>query len=347
MRMLFTAFPQRSAGVVLLKTGKLTCRFTDGQRVMLADVPAAFHDSPAGELVSEQLIAADPVWRPFFAHERVQKAASLYMRFSDYLESFHYCQWKNVRDGYHSIELTNTESEHGGARLCWACDNAMRGTGGKLFTELCEKNRAEWVIEAARRGLKLTEGHQLTEPELCWWALVFGVADLIPGGIARRITGVEPEEITGVMSESTIVPDRPTAQSVLAAAVEAAEAVIPQERMKPVIKLAADEAPAAGFMLRPKLQRWESEKYTRWVKTQQCCGCGSPADDPHHIINSGLGLGGVGTKTHDLFVIPLCRRCHDELHRDVSAWERQHGSQVTLLVQFLNRALGIGAILKA
>lgn len=347
MRMLFTAFPQRSAGVVLLKTGKLTHRFTDGQRVMLADVPAAFHNSPAGELVSDQLIAADPVWRPFFAHERVQKAASLYMRFSDYLESFHYCQWKNVRDGYHSIELTNTESEHGGARLCWSCDNALRGTDGKLFTELCEKNRAEWVIEAARRGLKLMEGHQLTEPELCWWALVFGVADLIPGGIARRITGVEPEEITGVMSESTIIPDRPTAQGVLAAAVEAAEAVIPQERMKSVIKLAADEAPAAGFMLRPKLQRWESEKYTRWVKTQQCCGCGSPADDPHHIINSGLGLGGVGTKTHDLFVIPLCRRCHDELHRDVSAWERQHGSQVKLLVQFLNRALGIGAILKA
>ncbi|EOV0992703.1 DUF968 domain-containing protein, partial [Edwardsiella piscicida] len=158
---------------------------------------------------------------------------------------------------------------------------------------------------------------------------------------------VEPEEITGVMSESTIIPDRPTAQGVLAAKVEAAEASIPQEKMKPVIKLAADEAPAAGFMLRPKLQRWESEKYTRWVKTQQCSGCGSSADDPHHIINSGLGLGGVGTKTHDLFVIPLCRRCHDELHRDVSTWERQHGSQIELLVQFLNRALGIGAILKA
>ncbi|KAB0585077.1 DUF968 domain-containing protein [Edwardsiella anguillarum] len=347
MRMLFTAYPQRSAGVVLLKTGKLTRRFIDGQRVMLADVPAAFHDSPAGELVSDQLIAADPVWRQFFAHERVQKAAGLYMNFSEYLESFHYCQWKGVRDGYHDIQLTTTHSEHGGARLCWTCDNAMRGTEGKLFTELCEKNRAEWVIEAARRGLTLPEGHQLTGPELCWWALVFGVADLIPGGIARRITGVEPEEITGVMSESTIIPNRPTAQGVLAAKVEVAEAAIPQEKMKPVIKLAADEAPAAGFMLRPKLQRWESEKYTRWVKTQACCGCGSPADDPHHIINSGLGLGGVGTKAHDLFVIPLCRRCHDELHRDVSAWERQHGSQVKLLVQFLNRALGIGAILKA
>ncbi|WP_275039083.1 DUF968 domain-containing protein, partial [Edwardsiella tarda] len=47
----------------------------------------------------------------------------------------------------------------------------------------------------------------------------------------------------------------------------AVQAVIPQ----PVIKLVADEAPAAGFMLRPKLLRWESSKYTRWVKTQPCC----------------------------------------------------------------------------
>ena len=347
MRMLFTAFPQRNAGVVLLKTGKLTHRFTDGQRVMLADVPVAFQDSPAGELVSDQLIAADPVWRPFFAHERVQKAASLYMQFSDYLESFHYCQWKTMRDGYHSTELTNAESSHGGARLCWTCDNALRGTDGRLFTELCEKNRAEWIVEASRRGLKLPDGHQLTEPELCWWAVMFGVADLIPTGIARRITGIEPEEIRGVMRESTIVPSRITAQEVLASKVATAKSVLPKREIKPVIKLAADEAPAAGFMLRPKLQRWESEKYTRWVKTQQCCGCGSPADDPHHIINSGLGLGGVGTKAHDLFVIPLCRRCHDELHRDVSGWERQHGSQIKLLVQFLNRALGIGAIVKA
>ena len=40
--------------------------------------------------------------------------------------------------------------------------------------------------------------------------------------------------------------------------------------------------------------------------------CGNQADDPHHII--GHGLGGMGTKADDLFVIPLCRKCHNELH---------------------------------
>ncbi len=110
----------------------------------------------------------------------------------------------------------------------------------------------------------------------------------------------------------------------------------------PVLALGIDDDPPAAYMRNPKLQRWECETYTRWVKTQKCCGCEQPADDPHHII--GHGFGGTGTKVHDLFVIPLCRRCHDKLHRDAGAFEREHGSQVDLLFRFLNRALGIGAI---
>lgn len=39
-----------------------------------------------------------------------------------------------------------------------------------------------------------------------------------------------------------------------------------------------------------------------------------PADDPHHLI--GHGQGGMGTKAHDLFVLPLCRKHHDKLHAD-------------------------------
>ncbi|MGC9770931.1 hypothetical protein P4I21_26935, partial [Escherichia coli] len=47
--------------------------------------------------------------------------------------------------------------------------------------------------------------------------------------------------------------------------------------------------------------------------------CGNQADDPHHII--GHGLGGMGTKADDLFVIPLCRKCHNELHAGVKDFE--------------------------
>ncbi|WP_350355588.1 hypothetical protein [Serratia symbiotica] len=37
-----------------------------------------------------------------------------------------------------------------------------------------------------------------------------------------------------------------------------------------------------------------------------------PADDPHHIIDHGLG--GTGTRPHDIFTLPLTRACHTRLH---------------------------------
>ncbi len=84
------------------------------------------------------------------------------------------------------------------------------------------------------------------------------------------------------------------------------------------------------------------EKYTRWVKTQPCACCGMPADDPHHLI--GHGQGGMGTKAHDLFVLPLCRKHHDELHTDTVAFEEKYGSQLELIFRFIDRALAIGVL---
>lgn len=112
------------------------------------------------------------------------------------------------------------------------------------------------------------------------------------------------------------------------------------EVVKPVLNLTIDPEPPAGFMKTPKLQRWESEKYLRWVKSQPCCVCGATADDAHHII--GHGQGGIGTKAHDLFTIPLCRVHHSELHKDPKEWEREHGSQLVLLFKFLDRSIGLG-----
>lgn len=70
--------------------------------------------------------------------------------------------------------------------------------------------------------------------------------------------------------------------------------------------------------------------------------CGNQADDPHHII--GHGLGGMGTKADDLFVIPLCRGCHNKLHAGVKAFEEKHGSQPWLLIRFLMHARNAGVL---
>jgi len=55
-------------------------------------------------------------------------------------------------------------------------------------------------------------------------------------------------------------------------------------------------------------------------------------------------MGGMGTKAHDLFVIPLCRAHHDELHADAVAFEAKYGTQPELLLKTLDRALAIGAL---
>jgi len=71
--------------------------------------------------------------------------------------------------------------------------------------------------------------------------------------------------------------------------------------------------------------RIQDAKYTQWVKTLKCCGCGDQSDDPHHP--HGAGFKGMGTKVPDYWCIPLCRKCHDELHHDVHAWEESNGTQ--------------------
>jgi len=138
-----------------------------------------------------------------------------------------------------------------------------------------------------------------------------------------------PEIVQSVSRESEMKPSLP-ATSIL------------QEKVKKILALEIDPETPESFMLRPKRRRWVNEKYTRWVKTQPCACCNQPADDPHHLI--GHGQGGMGTKAHDLFVIPLCRAHHDELHANPVAFEQKYGSQLELLIRFLDRALSIGAI---
>ncbi|WP_249928448.1 DUF968 domain-containing protein [Escherichia coli] len=106
--------------------------------------------------------------------------------------------------------------------------------------------------------------------------------------------------------------------------------------------IAVDPESPESFMKRPKRRRWVNEKYTRWVKTQPCACCGKPADDPHHLI--GHGQGGMGTKSHDIFTLPLCREHHNELHADPLAFEEKHGSQVDLIFRFLDHAFATGVL---
>jgi hypothetical protein len=86
-----------------------------------------------------------------------------------------------------------------------------------------------------------------------------------------------------------------------------------------------------GLTFRQKLQKgyvrpYRSKAYLEYVSGLVCCGCGQPADEAHHVISAGIG-GGMGTKASDFLTLPVCRKCHDEIHRDSKKWEEMHGSQ--------------------
>ncbi|ELH4478560.1 DUF968 domain-containing protein [Salmonella enterica] len=376
MRAILTAFPQNGARVTLLKSGNLTNRLRDGQRIMICDVPRQLENTPAGEIPDTgQWLAQDEALQSFFSDSRVINAAGGPEGLNRWVSRIPDCQCAGA-GGDHVVNLTTAQTQDGGAvRLCHACDNAHYMKGYRTLSDVITRNRAEWIVDYARMSLRLEREHQVTLPELFCWAVLRGVTDAMPVSVIRRFASLpEDEVLTGTIKEADINPwqlsARQTVQIVEKKAGEGLAAVYPDiytvsdkkgliktpglkvesaasatERVKPVLVLAANDDPPAGYMRKPKMQRLELPEYTWWVKRQPCCGCGKRADDPHHII--GHGFGGTGTKACDLLVIPLCRVCHDMLHKNVKAWEEQNGSQLLWLARTLARATGIGAITAA
>ncbi|EAB9908227.1 DUF968 domain-containing protein [Salmonella enterica subsp. enterica] len=371
MKAILTAFPQNAAKVTLLRSGNLTHRLRDGQRIMICDVPRQLENVPAGEIPDTgQWLAQDEALQPFFSDSRVINAAGGPEGLKTWVSRIPDCQ---CAGGDHVVNMTTAQTQDGGAvRLCHTCDNTHYMKGYRDLSDVITRNRAEWIVDYARMSLRLEREHQLTLPELFCWAVLRGVTDAIPVNVIRRFASLpEDEVLNGTIKEADINPwqlsarqlvEKKAGEGIAAMSpdihtVSGAKSLIKDSglnemlnetaagRVKPVLVLAANDDPPAGYMRKPKMQRLELPEYTRWVKHQPCCGCGNASDDPHHIIDHGFG--GTGTKACDLLVIPLCRVCHDMLHKNVKAWEDQNGSQLLWLARTLARATSIGAITAA
>ncbi|UWS31963.1 DUF968 domain-containing protein [Erwinia pyrifoliae] len=349
MRALLTPEIAPRLGVVLFRPGADVMNLFRQGRVLIENVPEHLKSLPSGHVPAAlQPLADDPALHPFLTDERVISAAGGLNGLEYWLvRQDGGCQW--AHGDYHHPELVTLRHPPGAVRLCWSCDNRLREQSTDTLEGLAASNVFQWVIHQARQSLGFDESHVLTLPELCWWAIRCDVVAALPEGMARKALRMPDEVMQSVTRESDIVPAVQATRIVLAKAQSAHTALRSHESLpvpeKPVLKLATDPESPESFMLRPKRRRWENQTYTRWVKTQPCAGCGRPADDPHHII--GHGMGGTGTKAHDLFVIPLCRCCHNELHADVAAFETKYGTQLALLFRFLDRVLAIGVIATA
>lgn len=334
MRALLKPYAQRAAGVGIFTPGTDLMWLFDQKQLLVSTVPPELADQPDGKLpdVIHSLVD-DQRLKDFFMNERVLNAAGGEWALRDWLKRIMTCQWTRSDDKYHTKEMDTLKYGHSGVRLCWHHENKFREHILDELDRLADRNRAEFIIVSAVRELKLSEGHQLSFYDLCWWATLRGLVDLMPYDAARHALRWQPEKpIKSVGRESDIVPEAHPVQ-------------VLKERVEPVkavIHVAIDPETPESFMLRPKRRRWENAKYTQWVKRQPCCGCGNQADDPHHI--TGNGFGGMGTKAHDMFVIPLCRQCHDRLHANTAEWEEENGSQLLLAMRTMDSALAMGVI---
>ncbi len=331
-RALLTPYVQKDLGVVIFKPGSELIPLFGQKRLLITTVPEELSELPSGAIPSvSQKLVDDKRLADFFKDRRVILAAGGVSSLERWVERLPACQWDKTADGYHDKNLTVHPFDGSYVRLCWHHEHKFRDMVLEEFFLIAERNRAAWILDSIRIELQIPDDQHVSFHELCWWVFSKGIIDALPDSAARKALGWKPQPaIKSVGREADIQPEF-SPHEVLEEYVEQVNAII---------ALRVDPEPPESFMFRKKLKPWRNEKYTRWVKSQPCLCCGQQADDPHHLI--GHGLGGTGTKTHDLFTIPLCRKHHDELHRDMLAWEAEYGSQVNLFFDFLNYSLGVG-----
>ncbi|RCX00563.1 MULTISPECIES: DUF968 domain-containing protein [Kosakonia] len=329
MRALLNPVVVTELGLVMFRPGtSLLPHFRRG-RMLLENEPERLAGMPNGELPpAEQPLAEDPALAGVFENEAVLRRAGGINGLESWLESGTGCQWPH--ESWHDENMTTMRHAPGAIRLCWHCDNILREHSTEQLAGIAHANCAAYILTTARRELGFDDSHSLTLPEFCWWLARNGLADVLPEEAARQVLLMPKPVIKSVTRELDLVPGMPQARDIV------------EEVAKQVLALCIDPESPESFMKVEKYRRWENPVWTRWVKSQQCMCCYNPADDPHHII--GHGFGGMGTKVHDLFVIPLCRAHHDAVHADTVAFEEKYGSQLELLFRFLTRALGIGVL---
>lgn len=346
MRVLVTPEIAHRLGIVLFRPGPDAMPLFMQGRVLVEPEPKSMRGLPSGVVPAvRQPLAEDKSLLPFFSNERVIRAAGGAGALSDWLlRHVKSCQWPH--GDYHHSETVIHRYGTGAMVLCWHCDNQLRDQTSESLEQLAQQNQAEWMIDVIRHAMNGTQERELSLAELCWWAVCNQVTDALPETVLSRSMGLPAEKIRSVYRESDIIPGEKTATSILKQRTKNLVLPTHQQQNRPqenkVVTLTVDPDSPAQYLRRQKPQREEMPVYTRWVKTQKCMTCGNQADDPHHII--GHRLGGMGTKADDLFVIPLCRKCHNELHAGVKEFEEKHGSQLLLLICFLMHAKNSGVL---
>lgn len=217
--------------------------------------------------------------------------------------------------------------------VCWHHDNAHRKAPITELVQAADRRVLAFGLAQVAEFAGRNRASEVSVAELAWWAAAHGVHELLPEGLARTALGRQSKPLernTGWGWKDTD------------ARYDTRDHIADVRNMIKPIKFAVDPEPAAMHMLRPKLTRWQSEAYLKFVRSQPCVVTGTnQAVEAHHLI--GHGHSGMATKTHDLLTIPLCHAEHMKLHdQGWQRWEQAHGSQLAHVLATINKAAGLG-----
>ncbi len=331
---LATPIAVKELGLLMLKLGQQlepVMQSCAGGRVLVSQAPAGLDGYFSG-LVDVPILSGES---PLLNDERLYPLWDALIQENDY--------YANELKGFVSLksecqffsgechkELVMRKIGNSWVRLCWVHDNQLTDDG--MIMPIARRNQVAFWLMVIAKELRLPGGHPISMPELCWWLTIQNWISRLPEAVIREVLGRPEASLRhnglGFKSTDDLYRRHPKD-----------EIISKTDKVKAFI---ADAEPPAMFMLRPKPMHWECADYLRYVKAQACVVCGKQADDPHHLI--GHGQGKMGGKAHDLFVIPLCRQDHNELHRNAAVWESKHGSQISHVIKTIDKALKEGAL---
>ncbi|HHW7474659.1 TPA: DUF968 domain-containing protein [Mannheimia haemolytica] len=334
--LLLTPYFQTEVGIVFYKVPKDVSPAAFGERTLLQPAPTDLATVKSGKVANFSANStACKELAEFAKSAKVRSTLNQRDKYSNdlpyirFVKSIQTCQCRDGKYCHH--EKVFVENEKGAVQLCWHHDK-MRMDGeipNEKLEALADENWEKFIAQQIRLTLRKTQSSAIEFADLVLFASIKGLLDELDSNALQQFLGYPPLNNSGVSKESNIgFDDVPNARANL-------------KKWAEKLKLKVEPEPLAAFMAKPKLQRFEWRKWLQYVKAQPCMCCGKQADDPHHIIGYG---GAMGSKQHDLFVIPLCRIHHDELHRNVGKFEQDYGSQLELLIKFLDRAIGLGAL---
>lgn len=85
------------------------------------------------------------------------------------------------------------------------------------------------------------------------------------------------------------------------------------ERGKPTFRTISANYDRPEMVVQEKVHRFASIPYRRFVASYPCCHCLKMGSDPHHHQEPGEGC--IGYKVGDEKCIPLCFKCHRDIHQ--------------------------------